>query len=191
MEDPYNYFPAVTFGGPSGDYSIIAPVTSCRWAEYCVVSAANGDGGTGAAVISGDNKPAALVYDGSKTLNTDTYFTGQALRLPQTSTVFPQEIWQRITDSQKKVFARIDAAAASSFYITVKFRVMPITVVPGPALTVHPDHSHQMNIAREEMATERLKAMNVPMTSYTRDAQGRRVYAEQDMGDKANGKAGK
>lgn len=187
-DDPYNYFPAVTFGGPSGDYSIIAPITSCRWAEYCVVSAANGDGGTSAAVVSGDSKPVALVYDGSKTLNNDVFFAGQPLRLAQTTTALYQEIWQRITDSQKRVFARIDAAAETSLYITVKFRVMPITTIPGPSLTVHPDHEHQMNIAREEVALERLKAMNVPMTSYTRDAQGRRVYAEQDHGDKANGR---
>lgn len=156
-EQLYQEFPAITIGGPSGDYFATAPVTSCRWAEYAVVAIANGDGGTGSVVVSGDSAPKALVYDGSKTLNDDNFVRGRAYRVAATtSTPCDADDYERITHSQKRVFVRIDAGNSSSLYVTLRFRVRILDRIPGPSTTVHPDHAHQLNIARANATRERL-----------------------------------
>lgn len=156
-EQLYQEAPAVTIGGPSGDYELIAPVTSCRWAEYAVVSVANGDGGSGSVVVSGDSAPKALAYDGTVTLNKDNFVRGRAYRVAATtSTPGDPDSYERITHSQKKVFVRIDAANNTSIYVTLKFRMRILDRVPGPSTTVHPDHAHQLNIARADATRQRL-----------------------------------
>ena len=162
--DGYEYFPPVTIGGPTGDYFIICPVTSCQWAEFAVDTIVNGDGGTGAIVISGNSVPKALDYTGltANTFTNQVFLKGWPVRIPATTTQFINSDYERITNSEKKVFARIDAAATTSMYITLRFRIKVLTIIPGPSHEVHPDHMHTLNQARAETTVQRLKELGVP-----------------------------
>lgn len=157
--DPY---PPLVIGGPTGDYFVVADVPDCRWAEYRVLLATNGDVAGAAALVVSDKKPIALKYDGSQTLNNDAHLYGQAIRLGPTITQPLIEDWIRITNSEKKVFVRIDAQATCSAYVTLQFRIKRLEVVPGPSHEVHPDHMQNLNQARAKTTTERLKALGIP-----------------------------
>ncbi len=152
----YNEFPAITIGGPTGDYTLDVPVQSCRWAEYQVASIAAQVAAQ--VVVSGDSKPAALAYDGSKTLSNDTSFVGQAYTLSANQpSITPNDGWTRITHSQKRVFVRIDGVGAgNSCYVSIRFRARLHKVIPGPAEATHPDLGHQMNIQRAERIKDRV-----------------------------------
>jgi len=144
----YNYFPPVTIGGTSGDYMIQAPVDSNRWAEYQVVEIANG-AQAATVCVSGDSKPIAPVFDGSKTVNGDERINGHVFNIPASVTQqCDTQQWDRITHTQHRVFARIDNAANKSTYVTIRFRVRLLTIIPSPAKETHPDLGHQLNIER-------------------------------------------
>jgi hypothetical protein len=163
-DDGYNYFPPITIGGPTGDYFVTCPVTSCQWAEFAVDTIVNGDGGTGAIVISSDRVPVALDYTGSSSIkfSDDVQYKGWPVRIPSTTTQYINSDYERIINSQKRVFLRIDAAASTSMYVTLRFRVKQLAITPGPAPTVHPDHMHKLNQARAETTKQRLQEMGVP-----------------------------
>ncbi|HEV2580464.1 MAG TPA: hypothetical protein VGT44_06390 [Ktedonobacteraceae bacterium] len=166
----YQEFPPVTIGGPTGDYSIVCPVTSGRWAEFAIDSIVNGDGGTGALVISGRNPPKALAYDGSVKIdgtNDSVFLYATPIRIPATTTLHPNSAFERITSSEKRVYMRIDAAASTSIYVTLRFRLRILERIPAPAATVHPDHAHNMNKERARATNERLQAMGIP--GYAKD----------------------
>lgn len=160
----YTEFPAITIGGATGDYFAICPVTSCKWAEYAVDSVVNGDGATGAVVISTHNPPKALDYTGLATseLNNDNQAYQWPIRIPATTTQIINSTWDRIVNSEKRVYVRIDCGAGNSCYVTLRFRIREIDVIPGPSVEVHPDHEHQMNIARSDKTIERLAKMGIP-----------------------------
>lgn len=157
----YNQFPARTIGGPAGDYIIRCPVQSNRWAEYQIVAIAAQVAAQ--VVVSGDSKPVALLYDGSKKLSDDSFFVGTAYTLSANQpSITPSVGWERITDSQGQVFVRLDAAGGNSVYVTVRFRTKILTVIPGPAETIHPDLGHQMNIKRSQNIKDRLAKAGIP-----------------------------
>ena len=165
QDDGYNYFPPITIGGPTGDYFVTCPIVSCQWAEFAVDTIVNGDGGTGALVVSTDvTTPKAFDYSGSSAikLSDDVQYKGWPIRIPATSTQFINSDYERIINSQKRVYVRIDAAASTSMYITLRFRVKELVTVPGPSHEVHPDHAHELNKARAETTTQRLKDAGVP-----------------------------
>lgn len=165
QSDHYNYFPAMTIGGPTGDYEIISPVPSGRWAEYSIVAIANGDTGSSSVFVSGRSAPVQLLYNGSQTMNKDAFVPGIAARVAATTTSYPALAdFEKVTHSQQKVFVRIDVTGGGSCFVTLKFREKLHTVIPGPTpATSHSDHGHQMNIARSEKTSERLQKMGVPM----------------------------
>jgi hypothetical protein len=153
----FNMFPAMVVGGPTGDYFIEVPVESSRWAEYQVVSIANG-AQAATVVVSGDDKPIALPYDGSKTLSNDAFIRGQCFSVPASTTIRGDTgQWDRITHSQKRVFIRIDSAVDKSTYVTIRFRSRLLTIIPGPTETTHPDLGHQMNIQRANRINEHVE----------------------------------
>lgn len=167
LRDDYNYFSPLTIGGPTGNYILACPVTSCRWAEYKITAVANGDGGSASVFVTGDNDtPSQVLYDGTKTLTDDAFLRGVPIRVASTVTLLSHGQWTRITHSQKRVFVRIDAGNNSSCYVSIQFRVKPITVVPGLPVTVHPDHAVQLNIARAETTLKRLDRMGIPMEDF-------------------------
>jgi len=156
----YNEFPPIVIGGPGGDYQVACPVLSCKYAEYRVLTVTCGDGGAANIVITGDDKPIALPYDASKTLNDDTFIRGQAYRISKSNTTVIFSPWARITHSQKRIFARIDTF--DSCYITLQFRVRLLDVIPAPSETIHPDLGHQMNIDRSERIELKLARAGIP-----------------------------
>lgn len=165
-EGQYNEFDPIIIGGPTGDYSVIAPMMSSRWVEFTVISVATGDvnGATGI-VVSGNSKPVQPNWVGAAgtALDTDHVMHGMVFRLAQTVTVTPAPLqWIRVTNSEKKVFIRIDTQNSDSAYVTLQFRARLITVVPGPSHEVHPDHMHTLNQARSEKTVERLREMGIP-----------------------------
>jgi UDP-3-O-acyl-N-acetylglucosamine deacetylase len=149
----YNEFPTQTIGGGAGDYSLTCPVTSARWVEYCVMNLA----GNGNAVVSGDGKPAPLPYDGSVSLNDQQYIVGTAYSQNYQRNTAVATKWERVTNSQKRVFVRIDPLSGTSLYVSIKFRARLLDKVPAQVVAVHPDHAQQLNIARAEAVKERLK----------------------------------
>lgn len=157
--EKYTEFPAVTIGGTTGNYVVTCPTTACQWAEYCLDTVVNGDGGVSALIVSGNSVPPAdLDYTGVSTakLTDGNYLKGVPIRIPATSTQYVNSSWERITNSEKKVFVRILAAASTSMYLTLRFRVRLLKVIPGPTTTVHPNNMEALNNARADATRQRL-----------------------------------
>lgn len=165
-EDKYQEFDPIIIGGATGDYSVIAPMVSSRWVEFNIISVATGDAtGITGFVISGNSKPVQPNWVGAAgtALDSDHVMHGVVVRLNASSTATPAPIaWIRVTNSEKKVFIRIDGPNSDSAYVTIQFRARKLDMIPGPSHTVHPDHMHNMNEFRAEKTKQRLKDMGVP-----------------------------
>lgn len=152
-------FPSRVIGGSSGDYSLQIDVPPNRYAEFLIVNIANGDAGASKVIVSGQSKEAARAFNwvGGVTLNDDNHAMALAFSLGASANAFaPMLGWEKITHSQKRVFVRIDTVASNSVFVTVRFRMRELEIIPGPSHTVHPDHMQQMNIARAEAVRQRL-----------------------------------
>ena len=176
-EHGYTELPALTIGGPTGDYFIQCPIISCQWAEYAIDSIVNGDGGTGAVVVSTENsKPSALDYTGiaANKFSDDAVYKGVPYRVPATTTQPINSAWERIVNSQKRVYVRIDAAASTSLYVTLRFRIKDLATIPAPSTAGHHDAMELVNRDRESRIKERLGQMQIP------------PYADELSGVKSN-----
>ena len=161
-EDGYTYFPPITIGGPTGDYFVDAPVQSARWAEYSVLSVCNGTGGVASIAVS-SSKPVKIPFDGSVTASNDVQIQGQVYRVGIDTTIpIVTEFARMPQNAQKRLFIRIDTAALTSAYVTLRFREKNLTMVPGPSHEVHPDHEVKLNQARAEKIRERLNELGIP-----------------------------
>ncbi len=150
----YEEFPPITLGGPTGDYSVRCPVTSARWVEYKICSVAFSLAGS--IVISGNGKPAlGLDYSGGTTYNTDNCIWGEAYASGGSGSIPVDGLWRRITDSEKKLFVRIDTNGA--LFTSIQFRIRVLDIIPGPATTVHPDYPEQLHAARADAVRQRLQ----------------------------------
>lgn len=169
----YNLFPAMSIGGPSGDYVIESPITSCRWAEFQVVSIANGNY-PAQIVVSGNTPPKQMDYTGTNKLSDGVVLRGQVFTVPQGETLTPPiDQWDRITHSQRRVFVRIDNAAGNSTYVTIRFRARLLTVIPSVDSDMVPEGlGHQKNLQRAERIIERNEQNKLPKT-----IKGDHVYA--------------
>jgi hypothetical protein len=150
--------PPVIIGGPTGDYKVLADITSARWVEYRVLALAFSN--SGACVISGGRKPIALDYSGGNTLNDDSHGYGEPYVAGSSGSVSGSKEWIRVTHSEKRVFARIDTNG--TIFIALQFRPCLLEIIPGPAETVHPDHAHKMNEARAGRINDSLKELKIP-----------------------------
>lgn len=159
----YIHFPSMIFGGVKGSYFLTCPVTSCKWAEYKVLSIANSTIADAFVVVSGDSAPVDLSYvvASSQQLNDMVFLRGQAFFATFETGRYPVMPWQRITDSQKRIFMNLDNGAGVT-YVTVQFRARILDVVPGPSPTIHPDLEQQMNIERERTIEKRLASVGIP-----------------------------
>jgi hypothetical protein len=161
--DSYNTFPSIIFGGGAGDYEVEVPVRSCKWAEYRIIAIANSSGGAAQVTVSGDNPPITLPYTGTlKTLTDDVFFRGEAFFVPSGATVIGNGVWERITHSQRRLFARVDSTGNGATYITAQFRAKVLTNIPAPIEQTHPDLGHQINIAREKRIKDNLERAGIP-----------------------------
>ncbi len=161
-DESYGYLPPMTVGGPTGDYFVECPTQSCRWAEYALITMSANDAGT--FVVSGDTLLPAINTTGTVTLNGDTYIPaiiGSSITGGQCITYDPLSYY-RITNSQKRVFIRIDTTNGKSAYVSLHFRVKLLTMIPGPAPAEHADSFHQMNLRREETTRARLATAGIP-----------------------------
>jgi len=151
-------------GGGPGDYEIESPVQSCKWAEYRVIQIANSAGGPAQVTVSGDSTPPTLPYSGTlKTLTDMVFFRGETYSILAGDSVQGAQVWQRITHSQRRFFARIDSTGNGATYITVQFRVRVLDHIPAPIEAVpHKDLGQQINIAREKRINDRLKLAGIP-----------------------------
>lgn len=163
--DKYQEFDPIVIGGATGDYSVIAPMVSSRWVEFNVLNIAAGDvNGATATIISGNSKPLALNWVGAAgtALDSDHVVHGLAFRQAATTSLIPLTGWIRVTNSEKKVFIRIDTQSSDSAYVTIQFRARLIDKIPGPSHEVHPDHMHTLNQARAETTKQRLQELGIP-----------------------------
>lgn len=170
LQNGFIYFPPVLIGGPSGDYVAQCPVASCEEAEFEVIAVATNDSGTPQALITGDKpQPKQLAYDGTASLGlfsgTDggsQVFPGIAIAWPGANIPSPPAgEYFPITDSQKRIFVRIDVTSGKAMYVTLRYRVRPIRQVVGNVATVHPDMEREHNLAREHQAAARLQARTI------------------------------
>jgi hypothetical protein len=186
QDNSFEESPAITIGGATGDYFVIAPIVNGRWAEYCIDTIVNGDGGTGAIVVSGNTIPKALDYTGiaANKMSNDAFLKGVPYRIPATTTQQMNSSWERITNSEKKVFIRIDAASSTSMFVTLRFRSKVLGTVPGPSHEVHPDYMQEMNKARAETTKQRLKDMGIP--AYAEEISGARTNRDASNSDERN-----
>lgn len=161
----YQEFDPIVIGGTTGDYSVTAPMASSRWVEYNLINFATGDvvGATGF-VVSGNSKPAQPNWVGTAgtAMDSDHVMHGVVVRMAASSSFSPFVEWIRVTNSEKKVFIRIDTQASDSAYVTLQFRARYIETVPGPAPTGHPDHPDEINKMRSETAKQRLSDLGIP-----------------------------
>ena len=174
----YNEFPPITVGGVSGQYVVEAPVKSSRWVEYSIVAISSGDAaGQYVAQISGKAPvPTAQVkYDGSINYNGadgtgDSSLQGVlSVRMTQTQTLFPITRWFRVTSSERRVYITLTVPNSSTMLVGIQFRDRVIERIPGPAKTVHPDHSHEMNIDRAGAISSNLEKMGIPAYAHKGD----------------------
>src|SRR6266567_4646483 len=154
--EEYNEFPPRTIGGPTGDYEIMADVTSASWLEYSIISTAGGDAGPYTVVVSGTQKPFLLSFTGAQTFGSaavssigNPIIDGTVLHSSGISSVPLTGRWLRVANQQRKVFARIDTPANSSAFVTIQFRARILQKIPKPFVTVQPHEEQQMNAERE------------------------------------------
>jgi hypothetical protein len=169
LRDGYLYFPPITIGGATGNYVTQCPLVGCEEAEYEILSYSTTDTGSPMLLISGDQKFSQLVYDGSQQIGllngTDNgaqnvpaiaaAWSGASIPTPPVSEFFP------ITDSQNRIFVRVDCAGGKSLYVSLRYRIRPIRTVVAEVATVHHDREREHNLARAERAHEQLAAKTI------------------------------
>lgn len=171
LREGYLYFPPITIGGASGNYVTLPPSTSCEEAEFEILSIATTDTGTPMVLVtsdqSGDQQPHQLPYDGSVSIgkvggtdNGSQAYPGIAMAwgganipAPPVGEFFP------ITDSQRRVFVRIDCAGGKSVYVSLRYRLRPVRSVVASVETHDTERSY--NAASAEKAYERLRSETI------------------------------
>ncbi len=151
----YQEFLPRTVGGPSGNYELMSEVTSAEFVEFCVLSTAGGDSGPYTIVVSGNQIPFQLLFNGSQLFGSSTLgvngqavIDGMVLHSSGISSVSLIGRWIRVVNQQRKVFARIDTPLNTSAFVTIQFRDCILKKVPDVFYTVHPSEEAQYNQER-------------------------------------------
>ncbi len=151
----YQEFLPRTVGGPSGNYELMSEVTSAEFVEFCVLSTAGGDAGPYTIVVSGNQIPFQLAFNGSQLFGSSTLgvngqavIDGMVLHSSGISSVSLIGRWIRVVNQQRKVFARIDTPLNTSAFVTIQFRDCILKKVPDVFYTVHPSEEAQYNQER-------------------------------------------
>lgn len=155
-EQAYNYFPAQMIGGGIGDYLVRVPVSSSKEVEFAVLAITNTQGKTMTIQVSGVGPPKTLDGTQNSSYNDTSFvpamvFTTQA----NTASTLPTPVYDKVTNADGIVYVRIDGAGGSCAYVTIKFRVKIIRVIPAPFNTVHPDAMAAMHKEREMRILDR------------------------------------
>ncbi len=146
--DNYTSIPAMTVGGPPGDYIIRCPIPSSEYAEFSIVSVAVIGNNSAVIQASGLDRPRTLDTSGTSVYNDTTFIRSQVTQCPaNTSIPIGDSFYDRIGNERGDVFIRIDGAVAA--FVTVKMRVKKLTKIPAPFTTVHPEDREQYHYERE------------------------------------------
>jgi hypothetical protein len=176
--DNFNEFPPRFFGGPSGDYFIIADMISAEWLEYRIVSIALGDAGPGTLIITASDIefPETYPWDGTVTFTDTATPNGIIYRMSATTSPPIVPTWVRIVGPQRRLLARIDVPANTSMFVTVQFRAKVLKTIPSPFVTVHPEHQEQYHLERAQRVKDAVLGKEGETIEYgTRPAKGRTV----------------
>jgi len=148
--EDYQYFPCVMVGGGPGDYLVRCPVSSSKEFEFAVVAIGNTQAKFMTVQVSGVGPPKPLDGTQASTYN-DTSFVPAMVFTLQTNnaSAFPNVFYDRITNADGIVYIRIDGGNPGVAYVTIKFRVKILRVIPAPFQTVHPDAMAAMHKERE------------------------------------------
>jgi hypothetical protein len=157
----FDYTQPIIIGGPSGNYFLDCPIPSCKYAEFAIVSISTSANAN--ILISGKDQLIQLDYTGATILNDSVSLAAIALTATAASPYNAPGVYYRVTNSQKRIFMRIDVSAGNACFVTLRFRIMPISVIPGPAPTAHHEQGHLVNAARSEMTRARLEQMGIPI----------------------------
>ncbi|SRR6266705_96277 len=149
----YTDFPAVTVGGPPGDYIIRAPVVSNEYIEFAVILMTVVGASDGVIQTSGIDKPRTLDTSGNSIYNDTTFIRSQVLLCPKGNSLpVGDAFYDRVANSQGNVFIRIDSAAFAT--VTVKMRAKILKIIPDKFVTVKPEHKEQYHYERERRIQE-------------------------------------
>lgn len=150
MDSPeYNIFPSQGIGGPPGLYKMRCPVPSKSFAEYCVVSVANGATSAATVLVSSTDQPPATFDTSGTTTYDDTSFQRQLTYIVSINNSFsPPELWEQMTSPQGYIFVRIIGSVFT--FVTIKFREKILKAVPAPAVTVDPYAPEQYHYQRSK-----------------------------------------
>lgn len=165
-DDKYTYSQIMTIGGLGGTtgttYVLEAPFTGDEY-EYQILSVATGDvAGQYLAIMSADQSITALPFDGSATIGVTStapfnFLKCHPVRLGPTTTLLAAGAWVRVANGAKYLYVRAFTPSASSIYVSVQFRFLPVRMIPARQTTVPDTAEEQHNLARSEKVVERLE----------------------------------
>src|SRR6266704_1935769 len=105
MDRDFTDFPAVTVGGPPGDYIIRAPVVSNEYIEFTVVLVAVVGAANGVIQTSGYDRPRTLDTSGASVYSDTTFIRSQVLFCPGNNSVaVGDSFYDRVASQQGTVF---------------------------------------------------------------------------------------
>lgn len=166
-DDKYTYSQILTVGGPGGAspgtlYVLESPFAGKEY-EYAIMGVSTGQpAGTYQAVVSANQPPPALAYDGSASYGSMTSapflsLQAQSFIAPALTSIPPSDTWCRVPNGNKYVYVRAITPASSSVFVAIQFRFLPVRVIPGRVTTVPDVVEQQYNIARADKVIERLE----------------------------------
>ena len=145
----YLYSEPITVGGPAGNYTA-QPRLNGAYYEYRVLNLAYGTNGGSAIIGTQKSTYRAIDTTGGTTYNDDTAINGSVYVGGAMSSVIGNAEWFEMP-RDKALNIGINVSAGGAIYVTLQFRVRPITIIPGKAVQApSPDDGHQLNIARSE-----------------------------------------
>lgn len=165
-DDPYVYSQILTVGGLGGTtgttYVLESPFSGDEY-EYAIMGISTGQpAGTYQAIVSADQEPPSLAYDGSIAFGSKgsapfTYLKAQSFTAGPLTSIPPSDTWVRVSNGNKYVYVRAVTPASSAVFVAIQFRFLPVRVIPGRAVTVPPEAEEQYNIARSDKVIDRLE----------------------------------
>ncbi len=189
-EKDYTYFPSVMVGGGPGDYLVRAPVSSSKEFEFAVVAIAQTQSKFMTIQASGVGPPKPLDGTQASTYNDTSFVPAMVFTLQSnTSTAFPNIFYDRITNPDGIVYIRIDGGNPGVAYVTIKFRVKILRVIPAPFQTVHPDMVAAMHKEREMRIQQSVLSREGELLTYGHEPgpAGGIITPDDFTGDSATG----
>lgn len=165
-KDEYTYSQILTVGGlgtAAGTLYILESPFAGEEYEYAIMGVSTGAAaGTYQALVSCDQPPPVLMYDGSVSFGSAssapyTFLKAQSFISSSLTSIPPSDTWVRVSNGNKYVYVRAITPASASVFVAIQFRFLPVKVIPARAHTVPDGMEEQYNIARADKVIERLE----------------------------------